>query len=517
MIERAWQDEGSEDPQGEGRSARPLEITGAWYELSRARLGWTFDGWYDAAVSAVARELAAGKVDDVSLAALGASRAARGASESETLTDLVHGLEAAGPPATVDPLRARAALTVGHRRQSPGESWFGDVGAFAEAVREGIQTPGGGADARTVIVVDVDLTWLGGPERGIALATAAERLHREFPFAGAVAALGECRFAVVVHRHPGLAVGSEALQMWLESEPLLAGSASVWLVAPPARPGEVSRFVRDLTRSRPLSRMAAYEPRVAASGGAGAELLLATAQTAPVRPHRRLHLVTASLDGVGMVGAALAALLLAIGLGRVVGPARGSSGPAGSPFAIGMPAAGPDGDAGPRAFAMPPPEPPFGAEEVALVEELPAPAPRAATSVSPDTTPGTLALPTVNPVSETAGAPSAPEPPPVTSSGGQKIGGGGGKARGGGTGAGTGASTGGGGGKAHGASTGGGGSGNVGGRSGGGDASAPKPQAQSKPDVQTESQDKGAKRDHPEHPDHPDREPRNDKKAARLT
>lgn len=373
-------------PLGDAGTTRIPEILGRWYEASSEALGWGFDAWYDAAVSPAVASLAAGRLDPAPLAALGAARAARGRSEQEALADLSHLLDAVAER-PVDAGPAEEALLRGFREGAPVPGWFGDARTLSRRLRRLYDGGEPTAAGYALLLVDVDLTWLAGAERAMALVTAAERLHRQFPFADPIAGLGEPRLGVVVHRHPGLAVGSEALQMWLESDPLLAGATTLWLMPLPAAAAGVGPFVRELAGAQRPLRVRGYEPRAAASGGPGAELLKAVMPIAPRNEERRRSRLPVLLtDGSGMLAAAALAIFLAVGVARVVGPA-------------GIPSTTPSSQ--PLQLAL----------EPRLAEQPPRPAREALVATPPEPVP-TPVEPVAAVRGHTVHRPVAPSPPP---------------------------------------------------------------------------------------------------------
>lgn len=422
MAEQGWN---PEDLDAAGRrdtgAIRVREILGRWYESSRHVLGWMFDSWYDEAAQAVGAALALGHLDVEALGALGAARAARGRTEQEALTDLAHALEANDGSTTIDRSAAGRALVSGFRGQTPRPSWFGDARALSRSLRHLYAERAGGdvapAESHVLLAVDVDLSWLRGTERGTALVAACERLHQEFLFADPLACLGESRFAVVVHRHPGLAVGAETFRMWLESEILLARTTKVWLVPLPSGTAEIGRFVRDLSGAERPLRVGAYEPRAAAGGGAGAELLESVVPISAVggeRSHRRL--LAAWADASSMVAAAVAVLMLAVGVGRMVGPA-GLPVPTTGSGIFGLALAPPpslEADSGSLALPAPAPEPEPAAVAVESVraEVNVRGAVRTSATASPPVTSSPAAS---GPSSDAAPPPPAPPPAPPPS------------------------------------------------------------------------------------------------------
>lgn len=400
---------------------RASELLGQWYHASRGTLGWAFDAWYDGAIAAVATAIEHGVVDRDALVGLGAGRAARGRSERDALDDLECLFRQAGD-AIDGPIRgaARRALLLGFRSPCPRPTWFGDARALSRSLRklyadaDTRRTPP--AASHALLLVDVNLSWLTDAERGAVLAAAAECLHAQFPFADTVAGLGEPRFGLVVRRHPGLAVGAESLEVAFAGEPLLAGATTVLLVPLPERADGVGPFVRELAGAQRPLRVRAYTPRAAAGGGPGADLLKAAVPLAAFRPERasaqrRRRLVGAVVDGSGMLGAALAALILAAGVNQVIGPRAIVGTPTTQLFGLAPPSSAGEG---PQADPPPVPE-----GSVVVVEDTPIdtvavvaaspPRPAAPPVAGAEVAPA----PAPEPLPPAPAADSAPEPPPA--------------------------------------------------------------------------------------------------------
>lgn len=303
---------------------RVPEVLGRWCEGSLDVLGWSFEAWYDGAILGVATTLARGEVDEEAIRLLGAARGARGRTEREALDDIGCALRTTPEIDVTKAALARRAVIEGFRSPGPVATWFGDSRALSRHLRRLYAETGGRrppARSYALVLVDVNLSWLSAADKAAALASTAEQMHVRFPFSELVACLGGPRFGVVVRRHPGLAVGAESLHRALETEALLTGATKVLLVALPDAASDVGPFVRELSGAQRPLRVRAYEPRAAAGGGPGAELLRAAVAISAVGPtRRRRRLASVITEGSGMVAAALAVLVLAAGIGRAVGP-----------------------------------------------------------------------------------------------------------------------------------------------------------------------------------------------------
>lgn len=429
MAEKRWGENGSVGDAPAGLSARLSDLLGRWFEASRAAFGWSFDAWYDAPVGAVARGLERGVVDRDALAALGASRFARGRTQDEVLADFECALRVADASMGTEAAEAaRACVVAGFLNPAAGDpSWFGDARSLSRSLRRLYgDTPSRRPPvaSHALLLIDINLSWLDGPERAMALAAAAEEIHEHFPAADPVACLGDPRFGVVVRRHPGLAVGAESLHLAFEAVPLLAGATKVLLVPLPESSAGVGPFVRQLSGAqRPLS-VRTYEPRTAAGGGPGAELLRAAVPISALRPARRRRALSAMVvEGSGMLAAAVAALVLAVGVGRAVGPVSvAGQTPTTQLFGLAPPITAP---APSSVFVAPPvPEPPPALEAepepepivlAAAVAAPPAPQP-----VAPPAPPVAVEEP-VAPPPPVVVVEVAPVPPPVVSAASEPV------------------------------------------------------------------------------------------------
>ncbi|HLG00675.1 MAG TPA: hypothetical protein VI916_09395 [Acidimicrobiia bacterium] len=409
MAGKRWGERGSVDDAPAGPSVWLSDLLGRWFEASRAEFGWAFDAWYDVPVGVVARALERGVVDRDALAALGASRFARRRTQDEAMADFELALDAAGASMGKDAAdAARACVAAGFLNPTVSDpSWFGDARSLSRSMRQiyanaSARRPP--ASSHALLLIDINVSWLDVPERAMALAAAAEEIHEHFPAADPVACLGEPRFAVLVHRHPGLAVGAESLRLAFEAVPLLSGGTKVFLVPLPESSAGVGRFVRELAGAQRPLQVRTYEPRTAAGGGPGAELLRAAVPISAVRPARRRRFVPAMVvEGSGMLSAAVAAIVFAIGVGQAVGPAS-VTGQTPTTQLFGLaphvtaPVPAPTGPSptppGPEAAPVPEPEP-TAADSVATARRTRAPVRPAAPSVetAPVPDPSALAAP----------------------------------------------------------------------------------------------------------------------------
>lgn len=312
------------------------DLVGAWYGEAGQMLGRPYHRWFDPVAEALVDEvLARGDVDDAAVR-LGAARAHAGFHFDEVLADWSILFQLL-PPAVRDELdeaHLTAALGAGFESVGPESftraAYFGGAGELRRRLghlyrqhREaGLQV----ADTHALILVHVDADDLAPGEHGSALHSVATVLREHFPFVGAIASLGPTRFAVVAHRHPGLAVSIGTLQTALQSAPALLGTTlSLWLAPLPASAAALPRFVRRLVVNPAPAWAVGHvvdEPGGDRLSAHFAETPRATTPVSGASLPRPVHRAVAEAwnGGLSLLTAALAVVLLAAGMVKAVGP-----------------------------------------------------------------------------------------------------------------------------------------------------------------------------------------------------
>lgn len=309
---------------GDGRGHRVLQVLGAWYERSSAATGRGYDAWYDpVAGELIAAVLGHADVDE-ELVRLGAARAHAGYGRTESLDDLA-ALGDALPTGVRDAVvvpEAERAFVAGFESVGPGSfpraRIFGDADDLRTRLADlyGWESPLTPADTHALLAVSIE----GDEPPGSAVHATGQLVAEHFGTAERVAWLGGGRFAVIVRRHPGLAVGIAAFESALKDHSAVETfETRLGLEALPATRAGLARLVQDLVDG--------IRPAAQTNGERLALTLVDTpltidgADRSTPWERRRRRLANAWAGGLSLVIASLAAVLVAVGIAQIVGPA----------------------------------------------------------------------------------------------------------------------------------------------------------------------------------------------------
>lgn len=356
------------DGQAPTRSAGRL--AGAWYASSSARLGVTYAEWYHPAVDDLLRALlvAGGDVEGA-LDRVGAARARQGFTVSSLVVDLEALVESLpdGPRRrllAVEPGRVLAEAWLRDEDVVPGDvGGRDDLALRLHAVHDDRRRLGEEpVETHALVVADLDLSGLTTEEAGVALHGLAQGLRAHFAAVGHIDFVAPARAAVIVRRHPGLAVTLASLRSELASGPGLEGAvAAVWLEDLPRDPAGAEGFVESVATCRPPRDVAREE----------ALLETAPRATTPIPAGRRARTHRPQWQLGAEVVLSISAAVLTVVLVMVGGLA--TIGRDGSDAGIAAPTTAPRG---PGVVAAPAPGPPLEtpSDEVLVEESFAAPA-----------------------------------------------------------------------------------------------------------------------------------------------
>ncbi len=411
----------------DARGIRTVHALGAWYERSSVATGIGYDAWYDPVTEELIEGVFARADIDEELVRLGAARAHAGYGRAESLADL-EAFASSLPEGVADLVEApevRTAFLAGFETVGPGSfpraRLFGAVGDLRTRLADlyGWDPPLIPADTHALLAVAIGAEHAGGG----AVHALGQLIAEHFGTAERVAWLGDGRFAVLVRRHPGLAIGIAAFEAALAGQGALEGAElRMGLEALPATRAGLAGLVRDLVDgTRPVEQ--ASDERLALTLVDTPRAVSQVDRSTPWQRRRR-RLGEAWRGGLSLVSASMVAVLVAVGLAQIVGPAADRFGTTPStlfgpaielvpPDAVqstpGV-ALAPFSEAAGAALGEPVTEPSAQAAPVAAVE----PAASAESAPGPVPTPEPQPAPAPEPAPEPEPAPApAPQPEPA--------------------------------------------------------------------------------------------------------
>lgn len=309
---------------GEIRGRRTVEVLGAWYERSWIVVGRGYQAWYDPVIEDLIDGVLARADIDEDLVRLGTARAHAGYDRAEGMADL--GALAAVLPSGVHDLvdgpEAWAAFCAGFDAVGP-ESFprarlFGDADDLRSRLADvyGWDTAVSPADTHALLAVAIEGEYPAG--RGVH--AVGNLLAEHFGNAERVAWLDAGRFAVIVRRHPGLAVGIAGFEAALAAHVALEGiEVRMGLETLPATRAGLARLVQELVDGvRP--RRQANDERLALTLVDTPRFVGGPDPSTPWQRSRR-RLAAAWAGGLSLVSASVAVVLVAVGVAQVIGPA----------------------------------------------------------------------------------------------------------------------------------------------------------------------------------------------------
>ncbi len=413
---------------------RIVHALGAWYERSSVATGIGYDAWYDPVAEELIEGVFARADIDEELVRLGAARAHAGYSLADGLADL-RAFESSLPEGVADLIEApeaKTAFVAGFETVGPGSfpraRLFGDVDDLRTRLADlyGWDPALIPADTHALLAVAIGAEHAGGG----AVHVLGQLIAEHFGTAERVAWLGDGRFAVIVRRHPGLAIGIAAFEAALAGQGALEDAdVRMGLEALPATRAGLAGLVRSLVDgTRPVEQ--ANDERLALTLVDTPRAVSRVDRSTPWQRRRR-RLVEAWRGGLSLVSASMVAVLVAVGLAQIVGPAadrfgttpstlfgpaielvppeavQSTPGVALAPFseAAGAASGEPVTESSPQSSAA------VAAEPVASVEPAPIPAPTPAPRPEPAPEPEPEPAPQPEPAPEPEPEP-APQPDP---------------------------------------------------------------------------------------------------------